>query len=194
MKTLFSLPRSVPIVAIGCALIFLAYGLGGGPGLAVVCDGPQGDPVDTIPEQFPHCRVSQWRRLGGLPALTRDFYLEDVEIVSHLCDNTPRGGVRFCHRLTLLGDPGSVTLAEIRTPLTAQSLVDGLQNFIAGEGSDRLAWTTPRPWRGHLTTAIIGLLLAITAWGWWEVRWPAEPPSPLAVDGEAELDPPSKRS
>ncbi|WP_193966842.1 hypothetical protein [Nodosilinea sp. LEGE 07088] len=117
-----------------------------------------------------------------LPQARRPFALQDVAMSSALCDNTPRGGVRFCHRLTLLGPGRQVTLAEVRTPLSATALRDQIQRFIAGEGGPQLIWSSSPLWLPGRTIAI-ALLLAIATWALWDLRWPPIPPSPLALDG-----------
>ncbi|PSR13724.1 hypothetical protein C8255_24995 [filamentous cyanobacterium CCP3] len=113
------------------------------------------------------------------------FALQEIAIASDLCDNTPRGGVRFCHRLTLLGAGRQLTLPEVRTPLSASALSDQLHRFMAGEGSSQLAWSGDRPLLPWRTPAIVLLLMAAT-WALWDVRWPPLPPSPLALDGAEE--------
>ncbi|NJL48589.1 MAG: hypothetical protein HC929_15290 [Leptolyngbyaceae cyanobacterium SM2_5_2] len=199
----------IPVVAVLCALVFLGYGLGASPEMAVVCDAPQSLASPIINNAQPstaavpsaHCQVCQGRRLGVLPAITTDFDLQDVAITSRLCDNTPRGGVRFCHHLTLIGDRATVTLPEIRTPLTAATLMDNLHRFMAGQGNSsaagaivdrRLSWTTPRRLTTSLSTAAMGGLLAMAAWGLWAVKWPPLDPSPLALDGELSPEPEPK--
>ncbi|PSN13378.1 hypothetical protein C7293_16170 [filamentous cyanobacterium CCT1] len=110
------------------------------------------------------------------------FALQEIAIASDLCDNTPRGGVRFCHRLTLLGPGRQLTLPEVRTPLSAAALSDQLHRFMAGEGSPQLAWSGDRPlfpWR----TPAIALLLMAATWALWDVHWPPLLPSTLALDG-----------
>jgi hypothetical protein len=103
-------------------------------------------------------------------------------MTSELCDNNPRGGVRFCHRLTLLGLGQQATLAEVRTPLSATALRDQIQRFIAGEGGPQLIWSSSPLWLPGRTVAI-AMLLAIATWALWDLRWPPIPPSPLALDG-----------
>ncbi len=190
------LPTSfrIPVVAVLCALVFLSYGLGASTAMAVVCEAPQiEDGASPLAGGVAaaHCQVRQERRLGGLPAITTEFNLQDVAITSRLCDNTPRGGVRFCHRLTLIGDQATVTLPEIRTPLNAATLTDSLRRFIAGQGGSagvipdrQLSWSMPRRFRSQLSTVTIGCLLSVAAWGLWAIQWPRLAPSPPAPDEE----------
>jgi hypothetical protein len=191
----------IPVVAVLCALMFLGYGLGASPEIAVVCEAAQVSDTSSAKAGeriFPHCQVRQERRLSGLPAVTIGFNLQDTAITSSLCDNTPRGGVRFCHRLTLIGDQATVTLPEIRTPLPATTLTDRLRRFIADQGSSdtsepvtdrRLSWTTPHSLANQLSTVAIGVLLSVTAWGLWDIKWPPLDPSPLSSDGEPSSNP-----
>jgi hypothetical protein len=181
----------LPVVAVLCVLVFGVYGLGPSPVMAVMCDAPAqvSGMVGTGLTDLAHCQVRQGRRFGWLPARTLEFNLIDVAITSRLCDNTPRGGVRFCHRLTLIGNQDEVTLPEIRTPLAADTLTDSLRGFMVGQGSDHLTWTAPDRLIHQLSTVVLALLLTITAWGFWAVQWPPRQPSPLAMDGEPEAKP-----
>lgn len=164
--------RRVPIVLlIGVALLGL-WGMSRPGPRAVVCDR-------TAPGQV-YCRATLPPPWAWLP--NPSFLLDDMAMTSELCDNTPRGGVRFCHRITLLGREHQVTLPEVRTPLSAATLREQLRQFIAGEGSPRLSWSSATggiPWR----SLVIALLLAIASWALWDVRWPPLAPSPLALDG-----------
>jgi hypothetical protein len=164
--------RQIPVVVVLCLAL---GGLGGmirpSPS-AVVCDR-------TAPGQV-YCRATLPPPWAWLPG--QSLLLDDVAMTSELCDNNPRGGVRFCHRLTLLGAGHQVTLPEVRTPLSAAAIREQLRQFVAGEGSPRLSWSSPGgsvPWR---TVGIAGLLLVAT-WALWDMRWPPVPPSPLALDG-----------
>jgi hypothetical protein len=164
--------RRVPLVLLLCGLLLGLEGLRGVAPSGVRCDR-------TAPGQVT-CQTLLPAPWAWLPA--SPLPLEDMAITSRLCDNTPRGGVRFCHRLTLLGPGRSITLPEVRTPLAAAALTDQLQRFIAGEGSPQIQWSRPSPgvpWR----SLGLGLLLAIAAWALWDVRWPPLAPSPLALDG-----------
>lgn len=192
--------RRIPVVALMCAVVFLVYGVLPSPVMAVVCQAPaQTMPAPGRTTQEPgmsamgnqmddsaQCQVRRSRHFGWLPAQTQTFDLRNVAIASRLCDNTPRGGVRFCHRLTLLGDRDRVTLPEIRTPLTAAALTDTLHSFMAGQGSSQLTWSTPHRLWQWLSTLILGLLVAIAAWGLWPIQWPSQRPSSLALDGKDE--------
>lgn len=173
--------RRVPWVGVLCALMFLVYGLGPTGQPAVICDR-------AAPNQV-QCQVSQPRLFSGLPASTHRLQLQDVSITSELCDNNPRGGVRFCHRLTLLGDHQQYTLAEVRTPLSAATLLENLRGFMAGEGSSRLAWSAAPTLTSQFRTGAIGLLLLMATWGLWDLRWPPRPASPLEMDGAGAREP-----
>lgn len=188
--------RRIPVVAVLCILMFLGYGVFPSPGMAVVCTAPPSRLAPMAAEDASNlvsdaaegerttCQVSRSRRFGWLPPQTQTFALADVEIASRLCDNTPRGGVRFCHRLTLLGDHTSVTLPEVRTPLTATTLTDSLHSFMLGQGSPQLTWSTPHRLRQGLSTMVLGLLLAVAAWGLWPIQWPSQRLASLALDGD----------
>ncbi|NJL45086.1 MAG: hypothetical protein HC922_03700 [Leptolyngbyaceae cyanobacterium SM2_3_12] len=170
--------RRLPVVAVLCGLVFLIYGLGLTGRLAVICDR-------AAPNQV-QCQVTQPRLFTWLPPSTQLFQLQDVTIASELCDNNPRGGVRYCHRLTLVGTHEQHTLPEVRTPLSATTLLENLRGFIAGEGSPRMAWSTPTTLPNQARTGAIGLLLLVTTWGLWDLRWPPHPASFLEMDGAAE--------
>lgn len=173
--------RQIPVVVVLClALGWLGWVIRPGPS-AVVCDGPTGPVSDhrAAPGQV-YCRATLPPPWAWLPG--QSFVLDDVAMTSELCDNNPRGGVRFCHRLTLLGGGHQVTLPEVRTPLSAAAIREQLRQFMDGEGSPRLSWSSPSgtlPWR----TLVIALLLLVATWALWDVRWPPVPPSPLALDG-----------
>lgn len=173
--TVSGLPRlRVPVVLLLCAGLLGLWGMSLPGPSSVVCNRAAPNQVycQAVPAQpwFPH-------RPG--------FALQDIAITSELCDKTPRGGVRFCHRLTLLGAGRQVTLPEVRSPLSAAALSEQLHRFMAGEGSPQLIWSGDRPlvpWR----TPAIALLLTVATWALWDVRWPPLPPSPLAMDGAPE--------
>ncbi|HSM80317.1 MAG TPA: hypothetical protein VLS96_01465 [Nodosilinea sp.] len=164
--------RRVPVVMVVCALLLVLWGLR--------MPGPSGVRCDRASPHQVYCRATLARPWAWLPQASRPFQLQDVAIASELCDNTPRGGVRFCHRLTLLGPHRQLTLPAVRTPLSAAAITEQLQRFIAGEGSPQLSWSS-QPLVLPLRTVAIALLLAAAAWGLWDVRWPPAPP--LAVDG-----------
>jgi hypothetical protein len=168
-------PRPLPIVALLCGLIFMVYGGWLTQTTTVVCEAPQEAMASAM------CQVETgW---PGLATRQRSFPLQTVAVTSELCDNTPRGGVRFCHRLTLGGDRDQYTLPNIRTPLSATALTADLQRFMAGEASPQLVWSEAHSFGVWLRLGAVGLLLAIAAWGLWDIQWPAPAVSPLALDG-----------
>ncbi|MGF1570056.1 MAG: hypothetical protein ACFCVD_18630 [Nodosilinea sp.] len=175
----------IPVVAVVGTLLLIAYSLGATATQTVSCQR-------LAPGQV-YCQVTQARPLSGVLAPAQPFQLQDMTISSELCDNTPQGGVRFCHRLTLLGDQGSVTLPEVRTPLSAATVIENLRSFIAGEGGTSLVWATPKDVANPLRMFAIGILFTIAAWGFWDVRWPPLPTSPLAIDGTGDLGTHSKK-
>ncbi|MGB3309563.1 MAG: hypothetical protein WBG32_21685 [Nodosilinea sp.] len=167
--------RRVPVVVVICAALLGLWGTHVPGPSSVVCDR-------AAPGQV-YCQAIRPRAWAWLPP--QSFALQDIAMASDLCDNTPRGGVRFCHRLTLLGPGRQITLPELRTPLSATALSDQLHRFMAGEGSPQLVWSGDRsllPWR----TPAIALLLSAATWALWDVRWPPVPQSPLALDGAAD--------
>ena len=175
----------IPVVTVLCALVFALYGVSPGHAISVDCQAPQ--PNHDL---APHCQVQRGRRLGWLPQQTAEFDWFDLTLTSRLCDNDPRGGVRFCHRLTLIGADQRVTLPELRTPLTAESMTQNLNRFLAGQSQSHLAWSTPQPWLETLQTLVLALLLSITAWGFGSWRWPTS--QPLPMDGIEDLSIPKK--
>lgn len=164
--------RQIPLVVVACLGLLGLWSMSQPAPSAVVCDR-------AAPGQV-YCRATLPPPWAWLPS--QSFLLDDVTMTSELCDNNPRGGVRFCHRLTLLGADQQITLPEVRTPLSAAALREQLRQFIGGEGSPRVSWSSPGsgvPWR----TLVIGLLLLAANWALWDVRWPPVAPSPLALDG-----------
>ncbi|MBD1914762.1 MULTISPECIES: hypothetical protein [Cyanophyceae] len=164
--------RQIPVVVVLCLLLLGLWGVSQPDPSAVVCDR-------AAPGQA-YCRATLPPPWAWLPS--QSFLLDDVAMTSELCDNNPHGGVRFCHRLTLLGAEHQITLPEVRTPLSAAALREQLRQFVAGEGSPHLSWSSPGsgvPWR----TLVIALLLVAANWALWDVRWPPAAPSPLALDG-----------
>ncbi|MEB3289580.1 MAG: hypothetical protein VKI82_06665 [Leptolyngbya sp.] len=156
--------------------MFSLYGASPGQAITVHCQAP--GPSSPVA----HCQVDQGRRLVGLPAQHRDLTWATFTLTSTLCDNTPQGGVRFCHRLTLLGTPPLV-LPEWRTPLTAAAVSQRLRQFLAGQGPDTLTWITPRPPLEPLQTVLLALLLTVTTWGL--TPSPRRPPSLSLEDSDA---------
>ena len=184
-----SLPLSrfrIPVVAVICGAIFLVYGFKATTQDLVTCRR-------LAPNQV-QCQVER-SLLGGLPMTTIQFLLQDLTIDSTMCDNTPRGGVRFCHRVTLLGEALkdgagsrviSQLLPEMRTPLSAKTVNDQLLRFMQGDGPQELIFQTTGLLATYLQMGILGLLLAIVAGGFWDVQWPPDKVSPLAMDGAEE--------
>lgn len=146
------------MLALLCALAFGGYAASPGHAFTLRCQVP--DPASPVA----HCQVDRGRRLGELPDQHTEITWTTFTLTSHLCDNTPQGGVRFCHRFTLLGHPPLV-LPELRTPLTAEVVSQRLRQFLAGQGPDTLVWITPRPLTETLQTLALALLLAVAAWG-----------------------------
>jgi hypothetical protein len=182
-----SLPETrfkIPIVAVLCAAWFVMYGFWTTGQQVVTCDR-------LAPGQV-QCQVDQSLLFGWIPTTTTQFWLQDVAIESTMCDNTPRGGVRFCHRVTLLGVDSKTEwegrrtlqpLPEIRTPLSSATVQDKFARFINGEGQEKLTFVIAGKLSTFLRTGVLGLLLAIAAWGFWDIQWPPAKVSPLAMDG-----------
>jgi hypothetical protein len=167
----------IPVVAVVCALFFTGYGLWVTEQRRVVCDR-------LAPQQV-QCQVNHALLFGWLPTATTEFRLQDIAIDSTMCDNTPRGGVRFCHRVTLLGSNRAQALPEIRTPLAAATIQKQFKGFMAGEGPTQLSFKMAGELATYIRTGILGLLLMVVAWGFWDIQWPPVPMSPLAIDGRA---------
>lgn len=168
--------RRVPVVLLLCTALLGLWSLSLPGPSSVLCDR-------AAPGQV-YCQAIRSRPWAWLPR-AQGFALQEIAIASELCDNTPRGGVRFCHRLTLLGPRQQLTLPEVRTPLSATALSDQLHRFMAGEGSPQLVWSGDRPmlpWR----TPAIALLLAAATWALWDVRCLPMSHSPLALDGATD--------
>ncbi len=175
-------PWRVPVIAVICGLVFAIYGLLVPSPYTVACEVTAAGVV---------CEASQ-AQLGGRGWVSHQrFQLVDIRVASELCDNIPRGGVRFCHCLTLVGDRGEYPLPNIRSPLSAATLMADLHRFMAGEGSTRLVWSGDRPLGLWVRLGAVGLLLAIAAWGLWDIQWPPLPGEPLGIvldqaDGDRE--------
>jgi hypothetical protein len=138
------------------------------------------------------CQSEQSLIWGLLPVANTQFWLQDVAIDSTICDNIPRGGVRFCHQVTLVGNSDSTAvegysisqpLPEIRTPLSANAVQDQFLRFIHGDGNKTLTFKATSKLATYVRAGVLGLLLAIVTWGLWDVQWPPEKVSPLAMDG-----------
>lgn len=171
--------RRVPVVMVLCGLLLGLWGLRMPGPSGVVCDR-SGEPTAALGDtpRPVYCQVQWPRPWAWRPQGERTFQLHDVAITSELCDRTPRGGVRFCHHITLVGMTlagagRQVTLPEFRAPLSGAVLTDQLQGFIAGEGSAHLSWRGDPALPLRFLTVI--LLLAVAIWGLWEVRWPPIP-------------------
>jgi hypothetical protein len=174
----------IPVVAVVCAAFFLVYGLRSTGQQDITCNR-------LAPGQV-QCQVVRSLFFGWLPTTTTQFLLQDLTIDSTICDNTPRGGVRFCHHVTLLGEdlsphaqgrPASQLLPEMRTPLSAITVKDKFRNFIQGDGTDKLTFEVTAQPSSYLRTGVLGLLLGIVAWGFWDIQWPPVRVSALAMDG-----------
>ncbi len=170
--------RQVPLVIVLCGLLLALWGW--------QMPDPVGVRCDRIAPRQVTCLATLPCPWAWLPQASHPFQLQDVAITSDLCDKTPRGGVRFCHHLILLGAGQQMALPEIRTPLSGSALSDQLQRFMAGEGSPQLAWSRPAAPLPLRPLAIV-LLLAAATWGLWDLRWPSERPSErpsiLTLDG-----------
>jgi hypothetical protein len=171
-------PLRIPFVAICCAAVFALYGLWNTEQQTINCHRIDGRV---------QCQVHHSLLFERLPIFDSQFELLDVELHSTLCDNTPRGGVRFCHHLTLLAqDNRRYLLPEFRSPLSATTIRDDFRDFI--QGQSELALSLPPASRSvnYLNIALVGLLLALVAWSFWDIRWPPQPVSPMALDGADE--------
>ena len=147
--------------------------------------GPSGVLCDRMASGEVVCQATLPRPWAWLPQSSGSLQLRGVTITSDLCDNDPLGGVRFCHRLTLLGQGQALTLPEIRTPLSGAVITDQIDRFMAGEGASRLSWSGPaQGW--PLMTLVIALLLAVATWGLWDLRWPPAPAPWPAPDGDTQ--------
>lgn len=152
-------PRMVAVAMI-CVLLFGLHGFGPGKALRLHCSAPS-----AAAPSVAQCQLEQGRRLGWLPAQRTTLAWTDFTLASRLCDNTPQGGVRFCHRLTLAGASQRLTLPEWRTPLTPDAISQRLRLFLAGQGQDTFDWSMSQPLTDLLQTWALGLLLAIATWG-----------------------------
>ena len=182
----FSLPSPrfrIPVIAVLCGAIFLVYGLRATERELITC-------ARMAPGQV-QCQVER-ALLRWLPTTTTRFVLQDVAIDSTMCDNTPRGGVRFCHRVTLLGEEAGATsegqlisqrLPEMRTPLMKTAVKDQFLRFIQGDGQQKLTFEMAGNLASYLRVVVFGVLLGIVAWGFWDIQWPPAQVSPLAMDG-----------
>ncbi len=180
----------IPVVAVVCAAVFTVFGLTSTAQQSITCDR-------LAPGQV-QCQVARSLLFGILPTTTTQFWLQDIAIDSTMCDNTPRGGVRFCHQVTLLGNQPetdgrsrslSQPLPQMRTPLSAATVRDQFLRFIKGEGEKRLTFAVTGQLAAYIRTGILGLLLAIAAWGFWDIQWPPVQVSPLAMDGADQESP-----
>jgi hypothetical protein len=177
MSVLPQPPQRIPVVALLCMLIFALYAASPGQAISVHCQAPQA----TVS----HCQVAQGRRLGWLPQRATEFDWREFTLDSRLCDNTPRGGVRFCHRLTFIGANRRLTLPEWRTPLTADNVLERLTRFRSGQGPADLTWSTPQPWLETFQTLALALLLTVTTWGLGAWRRPLARPLIEEDDNDA---------
>lgn len=171
-------------MAVLCAVLFTAYGLFATGQRSITCER-------LAPGQV-QCQADRSLLFGWLPTTTTQFWLQDIAIDSTMCDNTPRGGVRFCHRVTLLGNQFKIDgrgkfisqpLPEMRTPLSVATIRDKFLRFINGEGEKHLTFRVSGQLSSYIKTGVIGVLLAIAAWGFWDIQWPSTGVSPLAMDG-----------
>jgi hypothetical protein len=162
-------------VAIGCAVLFALAAVWIGAQQTVACQG--------LTNQM-QCQTQQVLWGQRLPLFTTDFEPVDVEVHSTLCDNTPRGGVRFCHQITLMTqDNQAYPLPEFNSPLSPQAIEEQWQEFMRGNGEPPLPLNTMGTPIDYLTMATLGGLLMVIAWGFWDIRWPPSPISPMAIDG-----------
>jgi hypothetical protein len=176
-------PLRLPIVAIGCAVLFALAVFWVGAQETVACQG--------LTNQV-QCQVQQALWGQRLPLFTTDFEPVDVEVHSTLCDNTPPGGVRFCHRVLLLTqDNQAYPLPEFYSPLSPMVIKEYWQEFIQGNGKPPLPLNTAEAPNDYLTIAGLGVLLMVVAWGFWDIQWPLPPVSPMARDEWEPTDPPS---
>lgn len=180
----FSGQFRIPVVALFCGVLFAVYGL--------VATGQHIITCDRLSPGQVQCQVVRSFGFGRFPPTTTQFWLQEVTIDSDLCDKTPRGGVRFCHRVTLWGrslnsEPGNSTIAQplppMQTPLSTATVREKFLRFINGEGEEQLRFTKTGQRFAYIKTTVLGLLLAIVAWGFWDIQWPPVKISPLAMDG-----------
>jgi hypothetical protein len=156
--------RPLPVVAVSCLVIFLAY------------------TILTTSSQTLHCRQAlaaaqceaiQSVLFGQLPYATTDFQVDSVEVRSELTDRTPRGGVRFHHVLVLQSDRGSFTADLNQSPLAGVVIQKQVQDFLAGSGPHELIFGPAVAPFALARVALMALLLSVMTWGFWDLRWPA---------------------
>lgn len=156
--------RPLPVVALGCLGVFLAYS------------------IFTTSSQTLHCRqalaAAQCKAIqsvffGQLPYATTDFQVESVEVRSELTDRTPRGGVRFHHTLLLQSDRGSFTADLNQSPLAGAVIQKQVQEFLAGSGPHELIFGPVATPFALARVGLMALLLSVMAWGFWDLRWPS---------------------
>lgn len=174
-------PLRLPMVAWICAGVFLLY--------LLLATGQQVIQCDRTPTGDRQCQSRQSLLLGQITWFSQRFELKGIDLESDLCDNTPRGGVRFCHHLTLVAEDRSYPLPMFRSPLSSATIRESFDRLQAGDYPQGLTFQATRrslvAWRIDL----MALLLMIVAWGFWDWGLPPAVEPLLPVDQpEADED------
>jgi hypothetical protein len=170
-------PGKVPIVAVLCLLLLTAY--------CCLTTGGQGLTCQRKASGAVQCEAVSTFFYGLIPGTASSFAVESVEVASELTDRTPRGGVRFRHTLTFSSSSATFTAEMAQSPLAGAAIKRQVQEFLAGNGPDRLTFESARRRFALVRTALMALLLGIVSWSFWDVRWPPALPTP-ALDLPSE--------
>lgn len=154
----------VPVIAAACLAVFLSY--------VLFTTGYESLTCERVAPGSVQCE-SVDNYLFGLIARAREsFNLESVQVESELRDRNPRGGVRFRHTITLEGETRRFSSDPFSSPLSSVAIRKQIQSFMRGEGPMVLNFQRSTQVFALVRSGLLAGLLAVVAWGFWDVRWP----------------------
>lgn len=140
-----------------CVVVFSLYGLLTTGSHRVSCDrSPSGQVL---------CHDRHTLLFGQIPYQDRQFSPEDVQVNAVISDATPRGGVRFTHRIILVGAGEPVMADPIVSPLSAAEVSTRLRRYLQGDGPTHLDLGTDRTGTALVRSLLLAGLLAVVVWG-----------------------------
>lgn len=140
-----------------CVVVFGLYGLLTTGSHRLSCD--RSDAGQVL------CHDRHTLLFGQITAQDHQFIPQDIQVNAVISDATPRGGVRFTHRIVLISAEEPVMADPIVSPLSAAEVSTRLRRYLQGEGPTHLDLGTDRTGPALVRSLLLAGLLAVVVWG-----------------------------